>query len=171
MIVQGCSLRNGHTKSCGCYHKEVITTHGKSKSKVHRSWEAMIERCYDIKHPHYNNYGGRGIGVCDRWRHSFENFYEDMGDRPQYINLKGDISYKSLDRIDGDMSYCKENCQWATSQQQANNRSNNIRFDDGVLVSKWARDNNIQLELAKKMYYDGLSKTDILRNNNGNLSC
>ena len=72
----------------------------------------MIQRCENKNSPDYPNWGGRGIKVCERWRHSPENFYADMGDRPPGT---------SLDRINNDGDYEPGNCRWATKQQQTLN--------------------------------------------------
>ena len=73
---------------------------------------AMVKRCGNSNDPAYKRYGGRGIYVDPRWL-KFENFLEDMGDRPLD---------RTLDRIDNDKGYTKDNCRWATKSQQANNR-------------------------------------------------
>ena len=78
----------------------------------YQSWRGMRERCLNPNHASYANYGGRGIGVCDRWLHSFENFRADMGKRPKGF---------SLDRIDNERGYSADNCRWADTKTQARN--------------------------------------------------
>lgn len=124
-VVRTSELRNGHSKSCGCLRKEVaakrgkemLTTHGMTRTPEHMSFHAMIARCHRKTHKSYERYGARGIKVCKRWRHSFENFYEDMGPRP--------TKKHTLGRIDNDKGYCPENCRWETPKQQMNNISIN----------------------------------------------
>jgi hypothetical protein len=100
----------------------------------YNSWVAMRQRCYSVKHQHYNNYGGRGIRICVRWENSFENFLIDMGPKP---NKK-----YSIHRLDNDKNYEPDNCKWATSKEQSNNRRN----------SKWYR----QLYFLPPYQYPGL---------------
>lgn len=120
-------LRTGATKSCGCLNLEKIrdrsTKHGMSETQTYKIWYGMIKRCKKEGNKSFASYGGRGIFVCERW-HCFENFLSDMGERPG--------ENYSLDRIDNERGYCKENCRWATRKQQANNKRNNINvFYDG----------------------------------------
>lgn len=76
----------------------------------------MRQRCYYEKHDFYHDYGGRGIEVCEEWRQSFEQFYEDMGDCPEGM---------SIERIDPNGNYCPSNCKWDTNSNQGFNK--NIR--------------------------------------------
>lgn len=91
--------------------------HGKSRSRIYNTWLSMIKRTTNPKERIYKYYGGRGITVCPKWL-TFAGFYEDMGDRPEGC---------SLDRLDNDKGYDKENCRWATRLQQVRNQRRTIR--------------------------------------------
>ena len=92
-------------------HKHGHTKNGK-RSSEYRAWEQLKQRCQNFKNPGYYNYGGRGIKVCKRWQ-SFENFFADMGARPEGL---------TLDRTNNDGNYKPENCRWVTRSEQNNNR-------------------------------------------------
>jgi len=81
------------------------------------SWLHMVWRCTNPCSKDWPYYGGKGIGVDPRWR-KFVNFFTDLGVRPFGTTLH---------RIDSDLGYCKSNCKWATSEEQANNKSNSVR--------------------------------------------
>ncbi len=87
----------------------------KSKTPEYRAWAGMFDRCYQAGHRFWHCYGGRGITVCDRW-HTFENFLEDMGERPP-----GPTRF-SLDRLDNERGYSPDNCGWRTHHEQLKNR-------------------------------------------------
>jgi hypothetical protein len=122
-IARGSSLLKGATISCGCYRKEVSaknhTKHGKSKSKLYVMWLGMCARCNNPNNENYSRYGGRGIKVCDEWR-NYENFYNDM-----HSTYKKGLT---IDRIDNDKGYSKDNCRWVTPQEQMHNYSRNVKI-------------------------------------------
>lgn len=126
-IVEGYSLRSGTIKSCGCLAraktKLLMTTHGDTASKEHIAWKSMINRTNNPKCERYENYGGRGITVCERWR-VYKNFLQDMGRAPSKEH--------SIDRIDVNGNYEPNNCRWVDRQTQSRNRtSNNIQEYNG----------------------------------------
>lgn len=93
--------------------KHRAVNSNKKRTPTYHTWNAMIQRCLNPLHKNYDNYGGRGIGVDPYWIGNFKNFLKDMGERPEGL---------SLDRIDCNKSYCKENCRWATSSEQRMNQ-------------------------------------------------
>ena len=122
-VLDTYKVKSGHTRSCGCYQRQVVTKaktkHGQSNSrkkakasKAYRSWQNMWTRCTNKKNKEWKNYGGRGISVCDRWK-VFEAFFADMGEAPEN---------KSLDRVNNEGNYEPENCKWSTPKEQARNR-------------------------------------------------
>lgn len=129
--VQHDRLLNGDCQSCGCLQKETLilngqmfgspikhgdahNRNGEKVSKEYRAWQNMKQRCFNVNHKSFKNYGGRGITVCKRWLYSFNNFLIDVGRAPgpEY----------SIDRINVDGNYTLSNVRWATVKMQANNR-------------------------------------------------
>jgi hypothetical protein len=133
------NIKRGKAKSCGCasneFRSKSLTVHGQSRTKGGKpsgawaSWNAMISRCTQPSNGQYHDYGGRGISVCERWS-NFENFYSDMGDRPEGM---------SLDRIDPNGNYGPANCRWSTPKEQTANRRPSIRNHEFRLLLKAAQ--------------------------------
>jgi len=110
-------LRAGKSTQCTTCHNRLNaqknTKHGMHNQKIYKVWQSMIHRCTNPNATFYNRYGGRGIKVCDKWLHSFEAFYKDMGVRPEGL---------TLDRIDNNGNYEPGNCRWISHQENCKNR-------------------------------------------------
>lgn len=106
-------LTSGRTKSCGCFNKERIKTHGMFDTRQYQCWADMKTRCDNASHKVYDSYGGRGIIYCKKWS-TFEGFWEDM------CSTYDDTL--TLNRRDNDGNYCKENCSWDTKNFQGHMR-------------------------------------------------
>lgn len=138
--VIGWMLRNGNTKSCGCFHKdrvrELNTTHGMTGTTLHKNWIAMNGRCNHPGNANYEYYGGRGIVVCEEWQQSFQAFYEHVIQLPHC----GEPGYY-LDRIDNNGNYTPGNVRWATMSEQLRNtrRTHLITYHGETrCVTEWA---------------------------------
>lgn len=121
------------TRSCGCLHREKVTTHGSWGNPLLSVWSHMMSRCYDLHDKRYERYGGRGITVCYRW-HDVRNFINDMQDR--YV--KG----LQIDRKDNDKGYFPDNCHWVDTFAQAQNKSNvPLHTHNGktLCLAEWSR--------------------------------
>lgn len=148
-VVKARELKQGNTKSCGCYRVECTKarslTHGKCRTPSYNVWVGIKYRCYNPNDPRYLDWGGRGITICDRWLDSFENFLEDMGEKPKGL---------SLDRLDNDKEYSKENCRWATPREQNQNRRNNKNYrlasGDIVCITEASRRLNVNYSTLVK---------------------
>lgn len=160
VYVNGVSLRNGNTKSCGCLQKERTRErhikHGKTNTKTYYIWYTMKKRCENENHISYKYYGARGIKICNRWSNSFKNFLEDMGECP---------FGHSLDRIDNSKNYKPNNCKWSTRYAQNRNRISNIfiKYKGEELCFKdWAKRYKINYNTAFTRYYRGWSFKEIM---------
>lgn len=149
------------TKSCGCLKqekfKELVYKHGKAKSSEHTCWNNIKSRCNNIANKAYKNYGGRGIRVCKEWEDSFEIFLNDMGNKPSK-------SY-SIERINVDGDYCKENCKWATRLEQSRNKRNNVLLEynnEIKTIKDWAIQYNMDRMTLKWRLGKGMSIEEAL---------
>lgn len=118
----------------------------------------MFDRCFNPNKKAYSDYGGRGIGVCERWR-KFENFFADMGPRPPG---------KTLDRRDVNGDYEPGNCRWATNAEQSRNRRTNVlweAFGQKKTLADWALDPRCvvcEATLATRIYTNKFNLMDAL---------
>jgi hypothetical protein len=153
---------SGNTKSCGCLLKEVLqersVTHGHTRggklSREFKAWRGARARCGNPNNRQFPHYGGRGITVCDRWLHSFENFLADMGPCPPGM---------SIDRMNNDKGYEPGNCCWATPSEQARNRRSNRIIKVGgerMTVAEAAERHGLTYAELHKQLYKG-KKPDI----------
>jgi predicted small secreted protein/transposase len=154
IIVTSGDLKSGNTKSCGCTRKEnlikFIKTHGMKGTSIYTSWQHMKSRCNNKNNKNYLLYGGRGITYDENWE-NFENFYKDMGDTW--------FEKATLDRIDCDGNYCKENCRWITIQEQQNNKRVNVLvtiYGETLNLSQVSKKYNIHYQTIVNRYNNGL---------------
>ena len=148
--VRASDMVQGSVKSCGCEHTKRIakasTTHGLTNTRTYSIWQAMRNRCNRIN----QDYSCRGITYDERWD-SFENFYLDMGEVPEGM---------SIDRIDVNGNYNKDNCRWATREQQANNTRANVFIEwngKRQTRSQWERELNMKPTTLRSRFKAGWS--------------
>lgn len=127
------ALSKGATRSCGCFQREVAkvtagrnATHRMTETREYETWQRMLQRCDNPRHPDYEDYGERGITVCLEWANSFSAFYSDMGPRPEGM---------TLERADVNKGYDPDNCIWADQYRQQRNRRHSlyVNFEQGLI--------------------------------------
>ena len=155
MVEQrGRSLTSGHTKSCGCWHrerssvfaKEYLRTHGLRSHRLYTTWEHMKQRCYNKNNKDYKNYGARGIIVCDEWLDDFMIFYN-------WAISNGYDDELTIDRIDVNGDYEPSNCRWATQEEQNNNKRSHHKLTyngETLTLAQWAKRINISYDTLER---------------------
>lgn len=116
------SLRSGNSRSCGCYHTDVRTKNptpiergfSRSNLRLYQCYINMMERCYNTNHKSYDNYGGRGIRVCRKWRHDRNTFF-------RWAKKHGYEDHLEIDRENNEKNYTPKNCRWVTRKVNARN--------------------------------------------------
>lgn len=165
ITTEGHSLKRGRTKSCGCLNREVqkreaktrAIKHGGSRTRIYHIYNHMKARCLNENNPKYKNYGGRGIKICDEWLEDFSSFQN-------WSLSNGYDDSLSIDRIDVDGDYCPENCRWADSYMQANNKTTTVRITvDGEThsVSEWMRITGARRDTIMRRMRNGYQGMDI----------
>lgn len=140
-------LVKGHNKSCGC----KLRKHSMAGTRIYQIWSNMKKRCENPKATFYDEYGGRGITFCEKWR-TFEGFYEDMNE--------GYADELTLDRIDVNGDYTKENCRWVDVKTQMNNMRSNKRVEyegETYTLSQFAEKFNLDYHLFRSRILRGFS--------------
>ena len=126
------------------------------RHKTFQCWSSMKQRCLNEKSQSYKSYGGRGIGICEKWINSFFEFVLDMGEKPEGM---------SLDRIDNNGDYEPSNCRWATPKQQANNRNANVVVEwngESKTLTEWATFLGVNCVTFLDRYRRGMRGADLL---------
>lgn len=156
VVVRQSDLRSGKTVSCGCYNKDIINqpkTHGKSRTKLYMVYTSIKQRCLNPNNKNYDDYGGRGIKICNEWEKDYITFEKWAIDNGYKEGL-------TIDRINNDGNYEPSNCRWSDKKTQVNNqriRKDNKTGIKGVFVSgnKFV----VQLTIDGKRRYLGTVNT------------
>lgn len=153
-----CVKHYSRAKRHGHANPTAQAWHGRCGTPEHISWRAMRRRCLDPNDKNYSLYGGRGVSISEEWVGDFLAFYRDMGPKP--------TNKHSLDRIDVNGNYCKENCRWATQFQQTQNtrRNNMIQFRGETLcLREWSRRLDIPaMRIYRRVTLRGWTLDDVL---------
>ena len=149
-------INRGYIKSCGC-KKLLSQSQSLSNTKLYEVWGAIKNRTLNPKHKHYNDYGGRGITICEEWKNDFMSFYN-------WAMSNGYSDELSIDRIDNDGNYCPENCRWTTRIIQSRNQRMQKNNKTGYKGVSFREDNNsfrVIISVNKKTIRLGEFKTAV----------
>ena len=158
-------LKDGHTKSCGCYSrsllKETATKHGQYKTRLYNVWWSIYTRCYVKSSNRYKQYGDKGIIMCDEWKNDFMTFYNWSMENGYKEDIdKNGRNQISIDRIDNNGNYETNNCRWVDRKTQANNKSINVKFliaGESLTAKQVAEKYNINYRTFMSRLYRGFT--------------
>lgn len=161
--VEGRSIRSGTSTNCGCKRRQhaaersraACTKHGGKSERLYGVWRGMKDRCKNPNSRFYSRYGGRGILVCDEWDSSYAKFREWALENGYDPTLPRGAC--TLERTDNNLGYSPENCIWATSTVQCNNRSNNhlITFNEEThTLTEWSRMRGIRKDTLRRRLFE-----------------
>jgi hypothetical protein len=161
------SLTSGRSTSCGCEHREIqkkiaknnFSTHGCTGTRLYNIWNGMKKRCYNNNASNYNDYGGRGIFICDEWLNDYQVF-------KTWALQNGYTDSLSIDRINNNDGYYPENCRWVDRVTQCNNRRSNVEynvFGKIMTLSECAREYGINYKSLHKKIKAGKNIEEILQ--------
>lgn len=148
-VVHSSSLKSGNTRSCGCIRREAshdrATTHGMSKTPLFTIWRAMVSRCNNPNNRSYENYGGRGIHVCDEWLDSSSFF--------GWAIANGYSEGLTIERVDVNKGYEPSNCKWIPKAEQARNKTNNRMLEingERKCLAQWCEEYGVDYFMVRQ---------------------
>ena len=174
-VVCGSNLRSGASRSCGCernsYFSALYGVHYKEPKRLFSIWSNMKSRCTNPNNNSFQNYGARGIKICNEWLHDFVAFREWALQNGYSDNL-------TIERIDNEGNYEPTNCRWATAEEQSNNRRNNVLIShngETHTLNEWSKIIGVKKSTIESRYSRGWSEDRILTEplhnvNNGGLT-
>lgn len=156
-------LNNGHTKSCGCYSRDIakerFTTHGLRKTQIYKTWAGIKDRTNTNNHSCKDNYRKLGITMCKEWRDDFITFYNwAIKNGYKEEKLPNGRNKYEIDRIDTYGNYCPENCRWITQKEQMNNQTTNkfITYKDKTqTLAQWCEELKLNYNLVEQRLWKG----------------
>ncbi len=164
ITISSVSLKQYQANSCGCIKRQKITNpniHGLSNNRIFKIWTGMIQRCYNPKAPKFEDYGGRGIIVCERWLFSFQNFANDMRLPPS--------NGHTLDRKEVNGNYEPLNCKWSTRKEQQRNKRDTVKLTIhgmSAMIDVWSNITGVKKQTIITRYYRGYSDYECIYGKN-----
>lgn len=162
VCVDGHLLKSGNNKSCGCLKIDKLidrsTTHNKCHSRLYSIFKGMKKRCLKPNSINYNNYGGKGISICQEWLNNFESFYN-------WAIKNGYKNNLTIDRIDSNKNYCPNNCRWVTQKQQCRNTSRNhfIEYKNKkITIAEFSETTNIPYNYCNYRFNKNMTSEEII---------